>query len=81
MRLLYSISYTYVLILVLVEDGLGGSRRHRNSSIVGMSLNPCFVEGWSWSITSMKKYTVNSKVLILVLLEDGLGGISSTSIH
>ncbi len=62
-----------VLILVLVEDGLGALIL-KQIAIELDSLNPCFSGGWSrslllFSILSNKSTTV----LILVLVEDGLG--------
>ena len=63
-----------VLILVLVEDGLGDrvSNLKRSS---GIRLNPCFSGGWSRSVRPvLSSEGVLTPVLILVLVEDGLGG-------
>ena len=62
-----------VLILVLVEDGLGvfktmPTRKKRTS------LNPCFSGGWSRSEDKENRVYNLQSVLILVLVEDGLGG-------
>ena len=60
-----------VLILVLVEDGLGGMMQ-KNISATFISLNPCFSGGWSRSTNHQAMERV-CNVLILVLVEDGLG--------
>ena len=61
-----------VLILVLVEDGLGDQIGCDNMAISEYSLNPCFSGGWSRSNMAISEYT-EELVLILVLVEDGLG--------
>ena len=61
-----------VLILVLVEDGLG-ERLSVTSSRSWKSLNPCFSGGWSRSANWNGGGTFPVWVLILVLVEDGLG--------
>ena len=67
-----------VLILVLVEDGLGADASPRSVRKRG-SLNPCFSGGWSRSEMRREHQGVNSPVLILVLVEDGLGGRASNA--
>ena len=62
-----------VLILVLVEDGLGEYFRIPLIKC-GKSLNPCFSGGWSRRISAAAYLTAIKAVLILVLVEDGLGG-------
>ena len=59
-----------VLILVLMEDGLGQHLEELQG--VMRSLNPCF--NGRWSRTGVNKVNSTSPVvLILVLMEDGLG--------
>ncbi len=61
---------TFVLILVLMEDGLR-ERLCESRDFCFKSLNPCFNGRWSASI--LKLYANNFvEVLILVLMEDGL---------
>ena len=62
----------FVLILVLVEDGLGG-RSRRPSAPLPKRLNPCFSGGWSRSAPYGQHSVQGILVLILVLVEDGLG--------
>ena len=61
-----------VLILVLVEDGLGEqpSAMDRRST---SCLNPCFSGGWSRRVLLRSQWKTLFPVLILVLVEDGLG--------
>ena len=61
-----------VLILVLLEDGLGGNKRIPYQ-VRYISLNPCFTGRWSRRTVKVKHKNGTIKVLILVLLEDGLG--------
>ena len=63
---------TKVLILVLVEDGLGGKLGSRAES-TPYSLNPCFSGGWSRRFVEGICEVHFGDVLILVLVEDGLG--------
>ena len=59
-----------VLILVLMEDGLG--RPPGNPDFSPLRLNPCF--NGRWSRTGKLYFTCGAvSVLILVLMEDGLG--------
>ena len=61
-----------VLILVLVESGLGGYGK--TSVERGLrSLNPCFSGKWSWSVFCKAEDGCGWEVLILVLVESGLG--------
>ena len=61
-----------VLILVLVEDGLGAIPA--TGYICYMwGLNPCFSGGWSRRSLKQEFYKQYNLVLILVLVEDGLG--------
>ena len=60
-----------VLILVLVEDGLGEAVILPTSRLP--CLNPCFSGGWSRSTKSGEDDILRIMVLILVLVEDGLG--------
>ena len=61
-----------VLILVLVEDGLGvGYFRVQEEEIT--CLNPCFSGRWSRSSDTFDVCGSSHSVLILVLVEDGLG--------
>ena len=65
--------FAIVLILVLVEDGLGD---HEKNSIIfdfSTGLNPCFGGRWSRSHGRAVRVARRRKVLILVLVEDGLG--------
>ena len=62
-----------VLILVLVEDGLGGQPLKLVKMTRKKSLNPCFSGGWSRSNWEDVPTKWDTKVLILVLVEDGLG--------
>ena len=61
-----------VLILVLVEDGLGAIVFPRVFNSM-YRLNPCFSGGWSRSILHAACTEQEQCVLILVLVEDGLG--------
>ena len=61
-----------VLILVLVEDGLGETPRGYQGD-QSSCLNPCFSGGWSRSKYLKELESLNYRVLILVLVEDGLG--------
>ena len=67
-----------VLILVLVEDGLGGTL-HSARLFLFMGLNPCFSGGWSRRTALLFKGDNSGRVLILVLVEDGLGETSKTA--
>ena len=67
-----NISIFSVLILVLVEDGLG-DKRESNFYVRGRGLNPCFSGGWSRRIKDLNNGSRKHNVLILVLVEDGLG--------
>ena len=71
-----------VLILVLVEDGLG-EVISSDFSAKYTGLNPCFSGGWSRSIKCTEAQYNLDIVLILVLVEDGLGETDKTiqSIH
>ena len=62
-----------VLILVLVEDGLG-VRSITPQEHVEKRLNPCFSGGWSRREGLQNRLVRVKSVLILVLVEDGLGG-------
>ena len=62
-----------VLILVLVEDGLGDLGGECASPATYMGLNPCFSGGWSRSLILLIQPSYFYSVLILVLVEDGLG--------
>ena len=64
-----------VLILVLVEDGLGDVIENAPAAKC-TSLNPCFSGGWSRSAIIIGVIAYFCLVLILVLVEDGLGGPS-----
>ena len=62
-----------VLILVLVEDGLGDDVIN-NGVATEWSLNPCFSGRWSRRSTPLAPlWSHKVRVLILVLVEDGLG--------
>ena len=61
-----------VLILVLVEDGLG-EYKNQIKLLKGASLNPCFSGRWSRSLKAAVQVLPKRAVLILVLVEDGLG--------
>ena len=61
-----------VLILVLVEDGLGDIYISTFTKSA-VSLNPCFSGGWSRSPFAPPFAGCAFTVLILVLVEDGLG--------
>ena len=61
-----------VLILVLVEDGLG-EYESVTRDVNYKGLNPCFSGGWSRSTLEKAIILILFKVLILVLVEDGLG--------
>ena len=61
-----------VLILVLVEDGLGEYELTEDAKQIE-GLNPCFSGGWSRSATEHSLSPNYGDVLILVLVEDGLG--------
>ena len=62
-----------VLILVLVEDGLGDTMKKLTLTKSGEGLNPCFSGGWSRSFLIFSLKLRKFFVLILVLVEDGLG--------
>ena len=62
-----------VLILVLVEDGLGVYEGRAWIDIDAKSLNPCFSGRWSRSYELNSRFYIEEWVLILVLVEDGLG--------
>ena len=62
-----------VLILVLVEDGLGEVFFRYGETTVWLCLNPCFSGGWSRSAAKAGDVLDLQTVLILVLVEDGLG--------
>ena len=70
-KLIEAIDYI-VLILVLVEDGLGETMEKGFYEFKEERLNPCFSGGWSRRETYSSKPTFFN-VLILVLVEDGLG--------
>ncbi len=61
-----------VLILVLVEDGLGEFKNAPCLRCV-FGLNPCFSGGWSRRRGFNPRSLLTLLVLILVLVEDGLG--------
>ena len=63
-----------VLILVLVESGLGARHNLFQPSLV-QCLNPCFSGKWSWRERSSEPPAPVQSVLILVLVESGLGDI------
>ena len=65
-----------VLILVLVEDGLGAETRNTQLYELELCLNPCFSGGWSRSCEGYRD-RLKRHVLILVLVEDGLGAINA----
>ena len=70
----FSRSYTYhiVLILVLVEDGLGDTSTrwlHGDRGVLILVL----VEDGLGDLNTLQKLTLSKTVLILVLVEDGLG--------
>ena len=67
------VQFSFVLILVLVEDGLGDLNKHLEKIRRLKSLNPCFSGGWSRRWTSFSERYPIRIVLILVLVEDGLG--------
>ena len=62
-----------VLILVVVEDGLGANAS-KTESITPCSLNPCFTGRWSRSCDLRIAEPMDKRVLILVVVEAGLGG-------
>ena len=62
-----------VLILVLVEDGLGVFKKCQHVNTSWYSLNPCFSGGWSRRMKLEYILVPEKFVLILVLVEDGLG--------
>ena len=68
----------HVLILVLVEDGLGDAKNNL-LNLPLMGLNPCFSGGWSRSGLVDVFMTHYEGVLILVLVEDGLGAPPKTA--
>ena len=61
-----------VLILVLMEDGLG-VRKLFNNKKPEDCLNPCFNGRWTRSARIANACQQYLDVLILVLMEDGLG--------
>ena len=62
-----------VLILVLVEDGLGEIHHLQKITPQEHGLNPCFSGGWSRRLLPHYQRGPSNQVLILVLVEDGLG--------
>ncbi len=74
------LSFIAVLILVLVEDGLGAMKMV-NLRKRERSLNPCFSGGWSRSRWGYYDTIVYKGVLILVLVEDGLGERPRTALE
>ena len=64
------------IILVVVEDGLGGAVA-RPVWESEMSLNPCCSGRWSRSCRQKKDIVIIVEVLILVVVEDGLGARST----
>ena len=68
-----------VLILVLVEDGLGDLGSNPNVS-TSYCLNPCFSGGWSRSCKKSLHKNMWINVLILVLVEDGLGVVKLSKV-
>ena len=69
-----------VLILVLVEDGLGELTCY-TPTLSTRCLNPCFSGGWSRSAAKAGGDQFDAAVLILVLVEDGLGGQTNLAGH
>ena len=63
----------FVLILVLVEDGLRANLS-RLEPTEERRLNPCSCGGWSQRYSSIAERLLCEEVLILVLVEDGLRG-------
>ena len=63
----------FVLILVLVDVGLGPLVPALPPPCASASLNPCFSGCWSRTRPSLKLSNNNNKVLILVLVDVGLG--------
>ena len=61
-----------VLILVLMEDGLGQTLVDRVYN--ALCLNPCFNGRWSRTVVGTTT-APTPQVLILVLMEDGLGQV------
>ena len=64
-----------VLILVLMEDTLGGAKKFARVLRLS-SLNPCSNGRYSRS-ANIKKRGREQQVLILVLMEDTLGGLGA----
>ena len=62
-----------VLILVLVDVGLGQDGRASVFTPFNRGLNPCFSGCWSRTPTHGGKLSVGAVVLILVLVDVGLG--------
>ncbi len=62
-----------VLILVLLEDGIGGVLDAQDVTDLGQSLNPCFTGRWYRRWNHQQDIYFLKVVLILVLLEDGIG--------
>ena len=62
----------YVLILVLVEDGLRGHDMLIPLNLPNEGLNPCSCGGWSQRDPAPSYLKLFNSVLILVLVEDGL---------
>ena len=69
-----------VLILVLVEDGLGEFKNAPCLRCV-FGLNPCFSGGWSRRRGFNPRSLLTLLVLILVLVEDGLGEWLNISVN
>ena len=63
-----------VLILVVVEDGLGGYLKIKSMHTAGFCLNPCCGGRWSRRHANQYFRLLRECVLILVVVEDGLGG-------
>ena len=66
-------SLCFVLILVLMEDGLRGPH-DCYMRLIYISLNPCFNGRWSARRDVIYRCERAGVVLILVLMEDGLRG-------
>ena len=62
-----------VLILVLVEDGLGHEKWSTETSLRIPCLNPCCNGRWSRTFYGTVRWYWKCYVLILVVMEDGLG--------
>ena len=64
-----------VLILVLMEDTLGGAKKFARVLRLS-SLNPCSNGRYSRSLKNSNNFS-SLNVLILVLMEDTLGGLGA----